>query len=402
MRVTTNMQYQHSIKSLQSASERLDKANNQMTSGSKFTTAGEDPTGMSSKLSLTSKIESYQQYNTNAGLLDSSLTLEGTVLTSVTTSLQSAYSKVQQSQSGAISTSDRKSIASELTQLQNHIYDMMNSKNADGEYIFGGNQSQTQPFIKDSSGQYVFQGDTGQRMVQVSPSVNIAANDSGLSVFQSVPTRRAASTSDLNLTVGVTAQSEFDNFFRTKYDFSTPANNTYSIITTANPNTYQIFDNSGSSTPLQNGNYSQGEAITFNGLSLTIDTAANSTQTFSLDAPQNDNVLNTISDMISALNDTSITDDDYTKMAANVQVHIKNTLDRVDITQGAIGGRQNNLEQVVNTNTSLSSIGQEARANVSEIDIYDAISKVSQEESTLSLAQKAFAQVNKSTLFDYL
>jgi len=205
MRVTTNMQYQHSIRALQSTSERLEKANNQMTTGDKFTTAGENPSGMASKLSLTGKIESYQQFNTNAGLLDSSLTLEGTVLTSITTSLQSAYSKVQQSQSGAISTSDRKSIASELVQLQNQIYDLMNSKNADGEYIFGGNQSQTQPFVKDSSGAYLFQGDTGQRMIQVSPSVNIASNDSGLSVFQSVPTRRTASTSDANLTVGVTA-----------------------------------------------------------------------------------------------------------------------------------------------------------------------------------------------------
>lgn len=211
MRVTTNMQYQHSIRSLQGASERLDKASNQMTTGDKFTTAGEDPSGMASKLSLTSKIESYQQFNTNGGLLDSSLSLEGSVLTSITTGLQSAYSKVQQSQSGAISTSDRKSIASELVQLQNQIYDLMNSKNADGEYIFGGNQGQTQPFIKDSNGEYQFQGDTGERMIQVSPSVNIAANDSGLSVFQSVPTRRTASTSDLNLTVDVTAQSEFDN-----------------------------------------------------------------------------------------------------------------------------------------------------------------------------------------------
>ena len=248
----------------------------------------------------------------------------------------------------------------------------------------------------------MFQGDTGQRMIQVSPSVNIASNDSGLSVFQSVPTRRTASTSDTNLTVGVTAQSEFDNFFRSKYDFSTPANNTYSIVTTASPDTYQIFDNSGSTIPLQSGNYVQGEAVTFNGLSLTIDTAANATQTFSLDAPKNDNVLNSISAMISALNDSTISDEDYAKMAADVEIHITNALDRIDITQGAVGGRQNNLEQVVDANTSLATISKEARAEVSEIDLYEAISKVAQEESALSMAQQAFAQVNKSTLFDYL
>ncbi len=38
------------------------------------------------------------------------------------------------------------------------MFDLMNSKNSQGEYIFGGNQSKTQPFIKDASGNYVFQG----------------------------------------------------------------------------------------------------------------------------------------------------------------------------------------------------------------------------------------------------
>ena len=151
MRISTNMMYQSSTRSLQKVSERLDKASQQMSSGDKFSTAGEDPTGMSAKLSLNSKITAYKQYNTNGNLLDSSLTLEGTVLSSITTSMQSAYTLVQQSQNGSLSTSDRKSIASELEELQSQIYDLMNSKNADGEYIFGGNQSQTQPFIRNSN-----------------------------------------------------------------------------------------------------------------------------------------------------------------------------------------------------------------------------------------------------------
>ena len=140
MRITTNMSYQNSMRSLQKASERLDKASNQMTTGDKFTTAGEDPTGMAQKLSLTSQIEAFRQYNTNGSLLDSSLTLEGTILDSVTTNLQSAYTLTQKAVNGAMSDSDKKSIASELEQLQNQLYDLMNSKNADGEYIFGGNR----------------------------------------------------------------------------------------------------------------------------------------------------------------------------------------------------------------------------------------------------------------------
>ena len=403
MRVTTNMSYQSSMRALQKASERLDKASEQMTTGDKFATAGEDPTGMAQKLSLTSKITAFQQYSVNGSLLDSSLTLEGTILDSVTTNLQSAYTLTQKSVNGAMSDSDKKSIASELEQLQTQLYDLMNSKNADGEYIFGGNQSQTQPFVKNDVGDYEFKGDTGQRMIQVAPSVQIAANDSGLSVFQQVATRRTVSSATAtDLTIGVSSQSEFDSFFRNQYDFKIPANNQYTISTTASPVQYQITGNNGYT---QTGDYIPGEAINFNGVSLTMTAAAGSgpAQQFNLDAPANDNVLNSLNKMIEALkNSSALTEEEWTSTIANVQTHINNTLDRVGITQGAVGGRQNNLDQIMNSNSSLQTITSEAKANVSEIDLYEAISNVFLQENALTMAQQAFAKVNKSTLFDYL
>lgn len=403
MRVTTNMSYQSSMRALQKASERLDKASEQMTTGDKFATAGEDPTGMAQKLSLTSKITAFQQYSVNGSLLDSSLTLEGTILDSVTTNLQSAYTLTQKSVNGAMSDSDKKSIASELEQLQTQLYDLMNSKNADGEYIFGGNQSQTQPFVKNDAGDYEFKGDTGQRMIQVAPSVQIAANDSGLSVFQQVATRRTVSSATAtDLTIGVSSQSEFDSFFRNQYDFKIPANNQYTISTTASPDQYQITGNNGYT---QTGDYIPGEAINFNGVSLTMTAAAGSgpAQQFTLDAPTNDNVLNSLNKMIEALkNSSALTEEEWTSTVANVQTHINNTLDRVGITQGAVGGRQNNLDQVLTSNASLEVIATEARANVAEIDIYEAISNVFQQVNALTMAQQAFSKVHSSTLFDYL
>jgi flagellar hook-associated protein 3 FlgL len=402
MRISTNMLYQKSTTNLQKTTERLDKASEQLSTGEKFSSAGQDPIGMAQKISLSSKIESFQQYNSNGNLLDSNLTLEGTVLSSSTTTLQSAYTLVQKAMNGSMSTSDKASIASELTQLRDQLYDQMNSKNADGEYIFGGNQSQTQPFLLDSSGTYQFQGDTGQRLVQVAPSVQIAANDSGLTVFQSVPTRRTATANTSNLTLEVKAQSEYNDFFRNSYDFNTAANNVYTINTTAgSPDQYTLTDSSG--TTLQTGTYTQGSAFTFNGLSLKMDVAAGgAAQTFTLDPPTNDNVLNTLTSMIAGLKDSSLSDDDFSTLVADSEVHIQNALDRIDMTQGAIGGRQNNLSQILDSNTALSTISQDARANVSEVDMYEAISTVTQEQNALSAAQQAFTKVTKSTLFDYL
>ncbi|WP_320152327.1 flagellar hook-associated protein FlgL [uncultured Tolumonas sp.] len=406
MRVSTNMMYRRGVRSLQNANERLDTANQQLTTGYKFSSAGDDPVGMSQAQSLSTKIGLYNQYNNNAGLLNSSLSLEETALNSVNTSLSRAYTLMQQANSGALSSTDRASIATSLSEIQKQLLDLMNSKNADGEYIFGGNQSQTTPFTLGSNGKYIFQGDTGQRQIQVAPSVTIPSNDSGLALFESVATQRTASTTSTpvsDLSIGITDQSQYDTFFQNNYSFATPAKNSYQVsITTdvsGNPK-YDILDSTN--TSVQSGSYQVGTAISFNGLSLTTNMATGSSATFQLDAPKNDNILNTLSKAIATLNNPAISGSTITDLAAEVETHLTNAMNVVNTKLGEIGGRMNTLDDVISSNSSLSSIATEAKANVSEVDIYAAISKVSQEQNSLTVAQQAYTKISKASLFDYL
>ena len=402
MRISTNMMYQKGIRSIQDASQRLDAANQQYSSGEKFSSSGEDPIGMSEKLSLNSKIELYKQYDTNGGLLNSSLSLEETVLTSVHTAMSSAYSLIQRSNNSSLSAADRSSIGTELGELQKQLSDLMNSKNADGEYIFGGNQSQTQPFVQDSSGNYQYQGDTGQRLIQVAPSVQIASNDSGLYLFQAVATRRTASATSGNVTANITDQSQYENYYRNNYDFSVSANNAFTINTIAGiPDQYQIKDSSGA--VLQSGDYQAGTAINYHGLSLSMSIAAGSSvESFQLDPPQNDNILNTLAQAVAVLKNPNSSSSSLTKIVADTQSHLNNAMTKVNTTLGELGGRMNNLDQITNSNSALSTIDQEAKANVSEVDIYEAMSKVVQEQNSLTAAHQAYSKIQKSTLFDYL
>ncbi len=404
MRVSTNMMYQRGVRSLQNANERLDTANQQLTTGNKFSSAGEDPVGMSQAQSLSTKIALYNQYNNNGGLLNSSLSLEETSLNSVNTSLSRAYTLMQQANSGALSSTDRASVATSLSEIQKQLLDLMNSKNADGEYIFGGNQSQTTPFTLGSNGKYIFQGDTGQRQIQVAPSVTIPSNDSGLALFQSVATRRTAqatSTSVSPVTVAVSDQSSYESFYKNTYDYGNSANNVFKIKTTAGtPDQYNIVNASGS--VLSSGTYQAGTAISFNGLSLTMNSAAPNSASFQLDAPKNDNILNTLSKAIATLNNAASSGSTITDLAAEVETHLSNAMNIVNTKLGEIGGRMNTLDDVMSSNTSLSTIATEAKANVSEVDMYAAISNVSQEQNALTVAQQAYTKISKASLFDYL
>ncbi|EHA1066574.1 flagellar hook-associated protein 3 [Aeromonas hydrophila] len=401
MRITTNMVYDRNISSLNGANERLSTAYEQLMTGNKFKTAGEDPSGMSQKLALTKEIDLFKQYGVNGSLLENSLGHEETVLTALNTAMTSAQTLIQKANDSAVGYEDRQAIASELEGLQKQMFDLMNSKNSQGEYIFGGNQSKTQPFIQDASGNYVFQGDTGQRNIQVSPTVQIPANDSGFNLFEIVPTRRTSSAGSANIQVGVADQGHFDSFYRNNYDPSL-ASNQYTVNTIAGtPDTYEIRDGGGAL--LQSGDYVAGNKIPFNGLELTLSLpAGGASQNFVLDPPQNNNILDGMSDFITALRDPNITPDTFQLKVADATAHMKNARLNVDQGLGEIGGRMNGLEQVMGSNEGLSTLNQQARAKVSEADLYEVIATLSKEDAALSATQLSFSKISKLTLFDYI
>ncbi|MGU5674452.1 flagellar hook-associated protein FlgL [Aeromonas hydrophila] len=401
MRITTNMVYDRNISSLNGANERLSTAYEQLMTGNKFKTAGEDPSGMSQKLALTKEIDLFKQYGVNGSLLENSLGHEETVLTALNTAMTSAQTLIQKANDSAVGYEDRQAIASELEGLQKQMFDLMNSKNSQGEYIFGGNQSKTQPFIQDASGNYVFQGDTGQRNIQVSPTVQIPANDSGFNLFEIVPTRRTSSAGSANIQVGVADQGHFDSFYRNNYDPSL-ASNQYTVNTIAGtPDTYEIRDGGGAL--LQSGDYVAGNKIPFNGLELTLSLpAGGAAQNFVLDPPQNNNILDGMSDFITALRDPNIMPDTFQLKVADATSHMKNARLNVDQGLGEIGGRMNGLEQVMGSNEGLSTLNQQARAKVSEADLYEVIATLSKEDAALSATQLSFSKISKLTLFDYI
>ncbi|WP_043759407.1 flagellar hook-associated protein FlgL [Aeromonas taiwanensis] len=402
MRITTNMIYDRNLATMSKVSERQNTAYNQLMTGDKFTRSGEDPSGMSQKMALTKEIDLFKQYGVNGSLLENSLGHEDTVLTSLNSAMLSAQTLIQKANNSAMGAEERSAIASELEGLQKQMFDLMNSKNSQGEFIFGGNQSKTQPFVKDASGNYVFQGDTGQRSIQVSPTVKVPANDSGFDLFETVATRRTASAASANIQVGIGDQGNFESFYRNNYDPATPANNQYTVSTLAGPpDTYEITDGGGNL--LQSGDYVAGNKIAFNGLELTLDLpAGGANQTFALDTPKNDNVLNGMSDFISALRDPALPASDFQLAVADATTHMNNARTKVDRAQGEVGSRLNSLEQVMSSNDGLSTLNQQARAKVSEADMYEVIATLSKEDAAMSASQLAFSKISKLTLFDYI
>jgi len=88
---------------------------------------------------------------------------------------------------GTNSASDLQSIGAEVRSLLDGLVGIANTRNANGEYLFGGYQAASVPFADNGSGNVSYSGDRGNLHLQVSPTRQLAVADNGADTFMVVP-----------------------------------------------------------------------------------------------------------------------------------------------------------------------------------------------------------------------
>lgn len=188
LRIATSMIYQQSSRAISDRQVALAKVQQQMATGNRILTASDDPVGSARLLSLNEELDRYDQYQRNIDLANGRLNVEETALKDAGEIFQRARELTIQAGNDTLNDSDRKNIAKEIRQLQEQLVSLANTQDGNGEYVFSGFKSDTQPFTLDKTTQVVtYAGDQGQRLIQAGPSLDIPVGDSGQAVFQMDP-----------------------------------------------------------------------------------------------------------------------------------------------------------------------------------------------------------------------
>ena len=186
MRISTSMQYRNHLSYLQTANSRVDQASMQYNTGKLFQTAGENPGGMSASMKYESDIASYKQYGLNAKIVADALSQEETALGQIYETMSSIQTRLIQAVNGTLDDGSRAALAEDIKQAQAQLFNTMNTKNAEGEYIFSGAQSSIPTYKLTSDGKYICQADGSSKNVNVSPNLTVQTTDSGLNIFENV------------------------------------------------------------------------------------------------------------------------------------------------------------------------------------------------------------------------
>jgi flagellar hook-associated protein 3 FlgL len=186
MRISSIQAFNNGVSGLGRNYSNLIRTQEQISSGNRILTPADDPVASVRLLQLEQQQAVLGQYKENLTAAKNSLTQEETTITSVVNVLQRIRELAVQAGGGALSGDDRRSIAKELSEREGELLNLMNSRNARGEYLFSGFLGKTEPFLRNPDGTYSYQGDEGQRSLQVAGSSSVAINDNGKRLFEDV------------------------------------------------------------------------------------------------------------------------------------------------------------------------------------------------------------------------
>jgi flagellar hook-associated protein 3 FlgL len=407
MRVTTNLMFDKNFRAINTSQAELSDIQTQLSTGKKLLRPSDDPVGASQVIRLTEELDKITQYNRNNDLVTNALEIQETSLRSINDVVNRARVLTVQSGNGILSPSDKQALGAEVEQLRNQVIDLMNTQNASGEYIFAGYQASSQAFEFNPSAQdnhIKFVGDNGTNHIQLSDSVSIQSTTSGKTLFEDVRARLDFSFSNVSGAsfdnYKIKNQGTFDAFHKANFDPVVPTNNQYRFDIIS-PSEIQVT-NVGTGALAQTLPFASGEIVTFNGIEIAMQGAPGDSFQVDLNRPEKTNLAETLHNMYVALNDPSLSQQQFSEIIDNTLVGIDNGLNQMARENSSVGARMNIAESVKGSLLDSEIANMTARSAIEDVDYAFASSQFAKQETALEAAFATFPRVANLSLFNYI
>jgi flagellar hook-associated protein 3 FlgL len=398
MRVTQSLEQSQFLSAINQLESNLSTTQNQISTGLSFTTAAQNPVAAGQVTDFNQALTQSQQFVTNSNSAQTSLNTEGSALTQMQNSLQSLRDLALEANNSSESPQDLSAIATQATQIQNTLLSIGNTQDGNGNFIFAGFSTQTQPFALSATGA-TFSGDQGQRQVQIAPGQTVVVGDNGDLVFNQIKTGNGtfqATAAAGNTGTGVVSTA-------TVADPADYTGGTFSIDFTT-PNAYQVLD--ANNNVVTSGTFTSGQAISFSGVQVTLTGQPAAGDSFSVAPSTNQSVFTTVQNLVTALQQqgtTSAAGGAQLNNSINVAINnIDQALNQSETVQSSVGARLNTITTQQSMAGSQQVQLQESISNLQGLNFASAITSLDQQNTTLSAAMQAFTLTQGLTLFKFI
>ena len=412
VRMSTNQLFSRGLNPMLDVQKAVSKTQEQLASNKRVLTPADDPSAAARILQLNQELTDTKRFNNSLTTLNNKMLREESALSGISDLQQRAQELVLQTGSPALNKDQRGYIAIELQSIVDSMAQLMNSRDAGGEYLFGGYQGSRAPFEKDADGRYQYMGDEGQRFVQVGPVSSIAANDSGFAVFMDVKGAKpnVSVTAGMNNTAVPPAQvagakiRDAEKFAEFAPDSAVIEFRPVDEVIPPGPN-YTVKQLSDGRVLMQNVPYVSGNEIEISGAVLRVQGRPAEGDTFFMESSNKKGMLEGLEDFIADLKKLGDNSADRSVLAesrATTISNLENAQTKVLDTQSSVGSRMNQINATLSANEDFEIVVRTALSEISDLDYAKAISQLTQESFVLEAAQTSFAKISRMSLFDLI
>jgi flagellar hook-associated protein 3 FlgL len=399
MRISTAGIHNAALGQMMAKSAALAKTQNQIAAGTRILTPADDPIGAAQALELDRSLAESQQQAKNTTAATNRLSLEEQTMGDATSLMQRIRDLTVEANNPTLDDGARKSILSEVQVRYQDLVDLANRKDSNGEYLFSGYATLTQPFVK-SGGTVTYQGDDGTRVLQTGPSQRVTDGHPGSAVFMNIPQGNgtfltgadAANTGSATVDVGtVTSASTWG------------AGGTFTIHFTS-PTDYEVLDSTN--TQISTGTYSpNGTGITFNGVQVQITGDAATDDKFTVSPAGTQDMFSAVSNLLTTLQRPSASTSQNAQFATEMGQALKqidNSLERISDVRSEVGARLAVLSDSTDDQSNRQLDLKTQLSQIRDLDYGEAITTLNIQLTGLQAAQQSYAKIAGLNLFDYL
>lgn len=398
MRISSSMMHYNAVNVMMKNQAAVDKTRNEVSSGLRVAKPSDDPVAAVKIMQLQQAKSANTQFGTNISSATTRLEQEEQALSDSQSILQRVHELAVKANSSALSSVDRQSIATELKELNKQLADVANRKDSNGEYLFSGLSSATQPFSRNASNQMTYSGDAGTRGVQIGAAQYVQDGDSGVNTFVNIPQGNGTfvlGSGSTNAGNGVIAGSLQNSASWVPDDYT---------LTFTSPTAWTVTDSSAA-VVTSGTNYVAGTAISFNGVRVSVTGTPGAGDTFAIAQSRSEDVFTTIDSLVSSMAIGQGSD----ASKAQFQNQISKVLQQLDSTEShlsnvrtSVGARLSMLNNVESTRQDAAVQIDDSVAKIAGADFTEASSRLAQQLVGLQAAQQSYVKIAQLSLFNYL
>jgi flagellar hook-associated protein 3 FlgL len=414
MRVSTSQFYLQSAQQMSSKTSDVNEQMAYLTSGKRVLTAKDDAVSYGTLAGYKDDLANIEKYKRNITKAESHNNLQDVAFTQVEVILNNIKDQVLQANNGAMSDEDLQAIAKQTRNNLEQLFDIANSQNENGNYIFSGFQIEQQPFSQQTDGSVSYSGDSGVREVQIAKNIKIPTSQAGDAVFMNVDNAigdfTASDTanatdpaSPLDVTIAnanITDRNAYNNSV-TPHTFNfDPITNYLTVTDNTLPTPAVVFP----VFPALPAPYMAGQTVSFDGTDVTLSGNPLPGDSFTIKEQENVSLFETINNAITWMEQgTGNTNQEQHQVNYNkILDQLSSGMSHITSRRVDTGVRLQVLESQETRHLDSALNIETGKSTIEDLDFAKAISQFEQAKIALQASQQAFSKVQGLSLLNYI